>query len=162
MKILLISDTHLKTSGKSFPEVFVSELEKADLIVHAGDFIEESVYEELCEYAPVKAVYGNVDTKGLQERLPSKELFTVSGITIGITHGHLGNGKNTPERALRSFVGVDPDIIIFGHSHIPYHEIVGGVVLYNPGSVTAKRFQKRYSYGWLTINESYKIETHYF
>ncbi|WP_408011678.1 metallophosphoesterase family protein [Pseudalkalibacillus sp. A8] len=161
MKIILISDTHLKTSGKTFPEVFLSELKKADLIVHAGDFVEENVYEGLLEYAPVKAVYGNVDTKELQERLPAKELFTVGGITIGLTHGHLGKGKSTPERALRAFEGESPDIIVFGHSHIPFHEKLDGVVLYNPGSVTAKRFQKHYSYGWLTINETYKIETHY-
>ncbi|WP_261133712.1 metallophosphoesterase family protein [Bacillus sp. Marseille-Q3570] len=162
MKILLISDTHLKTSGKSFPEVFLSELEKADLIIHAGDFIHESIYEELLQYAPLKAVYGNVDSGRLCKRLPDKDIFTIGDVTIGVTHGHLGKGKSTPERALRTFDKEQTDIIIFGHSHIPYHEVVDEMVLYNPGSVTAKRFQKQYSYGWLTINETFKIETHYF
>ncbi|WP_221564702.1 metallophosphoesterase family protein [Alkalihalobacillus sp. TS-13] len=162
MKILLISDTHLKTSGKSFPEVFHSELVKADFIIHAGDFIHESIYEELLEYAPLKAVYGNVDSESLCKRLPDKDIFTIGEVKIGLTHGHLGIGKSTPERALRTFEREKPDIIIFGHSHIPHQEMVDGVLLYNPGSVTAKRFQKQYSYGWLTINETYKIETHYF
>ncbi|WP_349410647.1 metallophosphoesterase family protein [Pseudalkalibacillus sp. SCS-8] len=161
-KILLLADTHIRTSGKLFPEVLLTEMEKADLILHAGDFIESSVVEDLMKFAPVEAVYGNVDSEELQEKLPDKKVVEIEGFRIGLVHGHLGKGKSTPERALRSFEGEAVDVIVFGHSHIPHHEEVDGITLYNPGSATAKRFQKNYSYGWLTIHDSLQIETHYF
>lgn len=161
-KVLLLADTHLRTSGKRFPGVLLAEMDKADLILHVGDFIDSSVLEEIEKYAPVEAVYGNVDRDELKERLSSKKKIEIAGVKIGLVHGHLGKGKTTPERALLSFEDEEVDLIIFGHSHIPYHEEVNGVTLYNPGSATAKRFQKNFSYGWLTIHDSFRIETHYF
>ena len=46
----------------------------------------------------------------------------------------------------------DADIVVFGHSHIPWNEEgVDGQVLFNPGSPTERRRQPRCTYGVLDL-----------
>ena len=58
---VVLADTHIPRRAKGLPEALVPHLERADLILHAGDLLEASVLEELFRYAPVRAVKGNVD-----------------------------------------------------------------------------------------------------
>ncbi|MFP3472622.1 metallophosphoesterase family protein, partial [Micrococcus sp. SIMBA_144] len=67
-------------------------------------------------------------------------------------------GKTTEKRALEAFEGEDVDVIIFGHSHIPFSRFMKGILLFNPGSPTDKRKLPYYSHGVLTIEETWKIE----
>jgi len=42
----------------------------------------------------------------------------------------------TPEERLREFLaGVDADVVVCGHTHMPFERAVGGVRIVNPGSV---------------------------
>jgi predicted phosphodiesterase len=79
-------------------------------------------------------------------------VLNFDGVTVGLTHGHLGRGRSTPQCALRAFDGV-PNLraVVFGHSHEPYNALIGGVLLFNPGSPTERRRQPRHSYGLLTV-----------
>ena len=71
MRLAIISDTHLPRGARALPAACVDELRRADAILHAGDFIERSVLEELQALGPpVHAVRGNVDSAELQARLP--------------------------------------------------------------------------------------------
>src|SRR5205823_11544376 len=70
IRLAVIADTHLPRGGRRLPDACVRELERADLIVHAGDFVAASVLEELRRLAPVEAVYGNMDESALRETLP--------------------------------------------------------------------------------------------
>src|SRR5205085_9749583 len=60
-RVAVIADTHLPRGARRLPDACVVELTRADLIVHAGDFVTLSVLEEPRELAPVEAVYGNMD-----------------------------------------------------------------------------------------------------
>ena len=61
LDIAIISDTHLPRGSRALPEACAERLRAADLIIHAGDFSQLEVLEELKEFGPVIAVYGNTD-----------------------------------------------------------------------------------------------------
>jgi uncharacterized protein len=71
VRLAIISDTHLPRGGRALPAACLEQLRGADMILHAGDFIEAPVLEELEALGPpVCAVRGNVDSAPLQARLP--------------------------------------------------------------------------------------------
>ncbi len=152
-RVILIGDTHLPRFGRVLPRTLVDALRSADRILHAGDHTEPFVLEMLEAFAPTDAVAGNNDPPQLAARLPFTRVVTVEGVCIGLTHGHLGPGRTTPERAFRAFAGSDPPVqaIAFGHSHQPLIERRDGVWLLNPGSPTDRRRQPTFSFMRLEI-----------
>jgi uncharacterized protein len=163
-KILIIADTHMPKKGKELPDPVINVLEGGiDLIIHAGDWTNKSVYEALNFYAPVYGVRGNIETDEWAKQLPDKKVIQVEHLKIAVVHGHLGKGRTTPDRAYQSCTDDKPDLIIFGHSHIPLQEKRGGIILFNPGSPTDKRRQKQFTFGLLTIDhKKIELEHHYF
>ncbi|MCM3719600.1 metallophosphoesterase family protein [Fictibacillus phosphorivorans] len=163
-KILLLADTHMPKKRKDFPVDLLHVLkEGVDLIIHAGDWSEKSVYKELIHYAPVYGVQGNIEKDGWTKQLPFKKVIQVENKKIAIVHGHLGKGRTTPDRAFQSCMDEEPDLIVFGHSHIPFMEQRDKVMLFNPGSPTDKRKQKQFSFGLLTIDTNgMELKHHYF
>jgi putative phosphoesterase len=116
----------------------VAELARADLLVHAGDFVALSVLEELRELAPVEAVYGNMDEPALREAVPEERVVEVAGARIGVVHIP-GPAAGREARLVARFPGCDA--IVYGHTHIPQVARVGadGVWILNPGSPTERR-----------------------
>lgn len=120
-----------------------------DLILHAGDLVVAEVLETLRRIAPVEAVAGNNDPPPLALGLGDAKELTLAGYRIGLTHGHLGTGKSTVERALSHFSGMD--CVVFGHSHIAYCQRHGSTLAFNPGSATDRRRSPQWSYGFLHL-----------
>lgn len=147
MRIGVISDTHVK-SGREIPERIRAALAEVDLIVHAGDFTECAVLEELRTLGEVRAVCGNMDSGELKRTLPEEELFVVKEKKIGLTHGS-GGPWGIANRIRQMFT--DVDLIIFGHSHEPCNQYFQGTLLFNPG-------RARDSFGLLTINNEINAE----
>jgi hypothetical protein len=159
----ILSDTHLPARGKQLPETLLERFRGADLILHAGDWLNMDVYETLSALAPVEGVAGNGDGDDIVRRFGKKKLLELAGIRVGLVHGHEGPGRTTPERAFAAFRVEKPDLVVFGHSHIPYLSEAEGTLLFNPGSPTDKRRQPRYSFGILTIrNGQFSVEHCYF
>lgn len=150
MKIGILSDTHIR-QGRTLPSIVWKTLSDADTIIHAGDIVTRALLEDLEMLAPVIAVRGNCDWS-LTE-LPDRIIAEVGSLKIGITHGASGNGKNTPEKAYNCFIQDDVDLIIFGHSHVPYKSFFDGVLLFNPGSASERRSQPRCSMGIMTVKD---------
>ncbi|UVI27619.1 metallophosphoesterase family protein [Paenibacillus spongiae] len=161
MKIVVVSDTHMPRMAKKLPDRLLWELRDADAIIHAGDWTQLSVYEELAAYAPTIGVAGNNDGAGIIKQFGLRKQLEYEGHRIGIVHGH-GTGKrlNTENRALDTFIGMGMDVIIFGHSHIPLKRQAGSVLLFNPGSPTDKRRQPRYSFGIMKLNPGFLKADH--
>ena len=139
--------------GRSFPPRLVEGLRWADLILHTGDITQPFVLELLAEHAPTIAVAGNNDPPELAERLGRRTVVEVGGLRIGLTHGFIGPGRTTPDRAWRTFASesLPVDAVCFGHSHIPMVERRDGVWMLNPGSPTDRRRQPMFSYLMLQI-----------
>lgn len=155
MLVGLIADTHIPFRRRYLPpEVFTAFID-VDLILHAGDINVPQVLDVLTTIAPVVAVAGNGD-EGLVERLGISKTLRLGEYVVGLTHGHLGKEKNTPERALNVFP--EADVIVFGHSHIPYVNYHGDTLLVNPGSPTDKRRQPHFSVGLLHLAEVISAE----
>ncbi len=160
VRVGVISDTHIAAVGsrRVIPPAVLEAFREVDLILHAGDATCRAVLDRLASLAPVQAVTGNVDEPELAYELPTARLVHLGGISIGLTHGHLGDGPTTPQRALRRFAGVhDLRAVVFGHSHEPSNEARhgphGDVLLFNPGSPTERRRQPRPSFGLLTVRD---------
>lgn len=155
-RIVLIGDTHLPRFGRALPMPLTDALRAADLVLHAGDHTEPFVLTMLEALAPTVAVAGNNDSADLVARLGLARVVTVEDVRIGLTHGHAGAGRTTPDRAVRAFADADPpvDAIAFGHSHQPMIERRDGIWLLNPGSPTDRRRQPSFSFLRLTVRGS--------
>jgi uncharacterized protein len=148
-RIGVISDTHIPRAALSLPPRVKEIFKGMDMILHAGDLETPSVLDDLALIAPVTAVCGNMDRS--PETSPIKRVVDIAGedVSIGLIHGW-GAPYDLPLRVLGEF---DKKIgcIVFGHSHQPFNEYVGGVLMFNPGSPTDKRFAPYFSVGILTI-----------
>jgi len=135
MKLIALSDTHLKTG--EIPGQLQSLLEDCDLIVHAGDFSSVEAYQAFNASGKLKAVSGNDDSPALKQLLPERLKFEVEGIKIGVVHeGGLSVMDTTAQGYLAKEMEVD--ILIFGHLHRPLIE-KKDVMLVCPGSPTKPR-----------------------
>jgi len=150
MRIAVLSDTHLRV-GKSLPRFVWEQLTDIDMILHAGDLTHRGLLEELSCIAPVWAVRGNCD--GWDLSLPDQEMVECAGLKIGLIHGDSGKGRSSAERAYYAFQDTAVNVIVFGHSHIPFMEWKEGILLFNPGSPTDKRRETHYSMGLLEIEQ---------
>jgi hypothetical protein len=128
------------------------EVERCDLIIHAGDFTTRDLLVELQSLKEVKAVWGNMDEAELFEVLPEKLIFELAGKRIGVTHGS-GAPWNIEKRVIEKFGDDKPDIIIFGHSHRALVKEEKGILLVNPGSPTDRIFTTRLTYAVIEICE---------
>ncbi|WP_248925646.1 metallophosphoesterase family protein [Paenibacillus hamazuiensis] len=161
MRIGVVSDTHLSPRADRLPQALVDGLQGVELILHAGDWTSPHIADLLGEIAPVDGVAGNNDGSDIIARFRMKKLLTLGSHLVGIVHGHIGS-RSTLDNAIEAFRGDGPDVIIFGHSHIPYIGKHQGALLFNPGSPTDKRFQPKYSYGILELGQGEAKATHYY
>lgn len=135
-KIGVISDTHLPRGSRKIPDEVFRLFDSADLILHAGDFVEAEVLYELGAHGPVKGVLGNCDSPELARQLPLTDSFEVGGIRIGMIHDS-GDRQRRRKRMAEAFPG--HRVVVFGHSHQPVVEDAGGLLLLNPGSACDPR-----------------------
>ena len=152
MKIVVLSDTHIPASSDTLPEIVKEELKDADMIIHAGDLSEPSVYEELKNIAPVEAVVGNMDAHKLRRELPEKKILQIKNFRIGLVHGD-GPPDNIINYVRGRFANEKLDCIIYGHSHDPKIETIDNTIYFNPGSPTDEIFAPYKSFGILEVND---------
>lgn len=106
------------------------------MIIHAGDFVADTVLSELEQLAPVAAVHGNMDDQALCERLPETRVVEVGGSSVGIVHDpgpRLGRGPRLTERFPRC------GAVVYGHTHEPQVSRLAAAWILNPGSPTERR-----------------------
>lgn len=160
MRIGVISDTHIPRRRAELPPEVAAAFAGVELILHAGDINDWSVLRQLNAIAPTEAVAGNTDPMAMAEILGYRQELELAGFRIGLTHGHLGLGRTTPERARQSFR--DVDVVVFGHSHQPYNRVQRGVLLLNPGSATDRRREPQCSVAVLSLDDHPTAEIIYF
>jgi putative phosphoesterase len=132
MRVGIISDTH----GLLRSEVF-TRFAGVDHILHAGDVGPAELLTELEAIAPVTAVWGNTDGWDVRERVPEIADVALGGVRVVVLHGmQLGS----PNPRLAALAYPHADLLVYGHSHRPEVERVGGVLAVNPGSAGPIRF----------------------
>jgi len=143
LRIAVLADTHVNKLGHLSKKI-IDALSTVDLIIHAGDFTDVQLLEELKQLGEVKAVRGNMDSTELKNILPVKEIVEIENKRIGITHGS-GAPWGIEERVRKVFESDRIDIIVYGHSHQSQNKVINGILLFNPGKATD-------SFGILTID----------
>lgn len=137
----LISDTH----GLLRPSVHEA-LKGVEIILHAGDVGGAEILDELRLIAPVRAVFGNTDPRGmpgLSERIDVE----IGGLRIHVSHGNEVGSPN-PERLAARYPS---DVVIYGHSHRQLVTRLNGQLFVNPGAAGPRRFKLAASVGIMRI-----------
>ncbi len=150
MKIIVISDTHIPRAANDLPAELYEAIGRADLVLHAGDFVELEILEKLKAVKNTIGVFGNMDPREVRNILKPKEIVTAGKFKIGLIHGYGAPAEliNT----VRSEFG-KVDAIVFGHSHAPVNIVLDGILFFNPGSPTDKVFSPYNSYGVLKVTD---------
>ena len=139
-RLLLLSDTHVPVRARALPEQVWRAVDDADVVVHAGDWVSADLLDALeARAARLVGVAGNNDGPDLHARLPEVARTTVEGLRLAVVH-ETGGKDGRERRADAAFP--DVDVLVFGHSHIPWDTTSpGGLRLLNPGSPTDRRRQ---------------------
>jgi putative phosphoesterase len=157
LRIAVLSDTHIPTRLGAIPGRVYEVCAECDLILHAGDVVELSVLRDLERFAPLKAVHGNMDPFDITERFPESLELNYEGFRICMTHGS-GPGFGLKDRILKRFQALNPDIIIYGHSHDFNEDTKDGVLRLNPGAVSSSKGKRSIALLTLEENQKPKVE----
>ncbi|GAA3832457.1 metallophosphoesterase family protein [Streptomyces chiangmaiensis] len=151
MRLLLMSDTHLPKRAGELPAQLVAELPRADVVIHAGDWVDMATLELLeSRSARLIGVHGNNDGADLRSRLPEVARAELDGLRLGVVH-ETGSAQGRERRCAARFP--DLDVLVFGHSHIPWDTVTDtGLRLLNPGSPTDRRRQPHCTYMTATVS----------
>ncbi len=143
---VIISDTH---GGLANFDRVLQQTKGISEVLHLGD-ISDDVVKMRREY-PLREFYV---VKGNNEysTLPENILLSRNGINIFMTHGHRLGVKRGLAILANEGVKKNADIILFGHTHVPYRGYENGILLFNPGSALLS-FSGKQSYGILTIDK---------
>lgn len=139
-RLLLISDTHVPARAKRLPAAVWRAVDEADVVIHAGDWADVATLDALeARAARLIGVYGNNDGPALRARLPEFARAEIEGIRFGVVH-ETGSKTGREARVDAAYEGLD--VLVFGHSHIPWDSVTPrGIRLLNPGSPTDRRRQ---------------------
>ncbi|OJX72571.1 metallophosphoesterase [Leifsonia sp. 71-9] len=152
MKLLMISDTHVPKRARALPEQVLAAVDSADAVIHAGDWVDAATLDVLEERSRrLIGVWGNNDGPELRGRLPEVARAELGGLRFAVIH-ETGPAGGREARADRDFP--DADVLVFGHSHIPWDTVSpAGLRLLNPGSPTDRRRQPECTYLTATVSD---------
>jgi putative phosphoesterase len=150
VQLLLIADTHLPKRARDLPASVWAEVARVDVVFHAGDWVESALLDELENRAKrVVGVWGNNDGDELRRRLPERADVEFEGVRFTMVH-ETGTSGGRDARMARLYP--DTDVLVFGHSHIPWNTTAEtGLRLLNPGSPTDRRRQPHCTYMTVTV-----------
>ncbi len=145
MRLLLLADTHVPKRARDLPAQVWAEVDRADVVVHAGDWVDVPLLDALEQRAArLIGCWGNNDGLPLRERLPEVATAVLEGVRFAVVH-ETGQASGREQRAAARFP--DVDVLVFGHSHIPWDTTAAsGLRLLNPGSPTDRRRQPACTY----------------
>ncbi len=157
MRLLLIADTHLPRRARDLPAPVWDEVETADVVLHAGDWVSVDLLDGLTARSRrLVGCWGNNDGTELRARLPERADVTLAGVRFTVVH-ETGAAAGRESRMAAAFP--DTDVLVFGHSHIPWDSTAGsGLRLLNPGSPTDRRRQPFCSYMTARVDDGVVAE----
>ena len=161
-KILIFSDSHgdIETMAR------ITGTVKPDMVIHLGDYLYDADMLNV-EYPNINFIKipDNTNKKNDNDKVKFENIYDKK---IMMTHGHFYNVDNE-EEGLRNIKGIQKlmefgfgngaDIIMFGHSHMPYLNCINGKWIMNPGRIGKKSSKIIYAtYSVLHIEPSGKIK----
>jgi putative phosphoesterase len=150
-KVLVVSDSHghgehIKKALEMHPD--------ADILIHLGDGASDLTLSLPTDYEkPIICAEGNCDYLGfypIDRRFMPRisHLVEISGKRVFICHGHHYDVKSGVDKLALSAYNLGADIVLFGHTHLPYSEYITEgsricdtiterpLLLFNPGTIS--------------------------
>lgn len=149
---LIFSDSHGRIDGvldimKKYP--------KAEAVFHCGDIEGDDDRLRMATPYPVAIVRGNCD---YISSLPQEIVTTFGGKKIAMCHGHRQSVYAGVDTLKYWGLEREADIVLYGHTHVPFVEQSSTITVINPGSVSKPRQEgHRKSYAVLTIEDDGEI-----
>lgn len=137
MRIMIVSDTHGRHGNL---DVALEREGKIDMLLHMGDVEDGEDYIEAVAECPVHMLAGNND---FFSYLPGEKEIKIGKYRVFMTHGHGYYVSMNTQRLRREAAARDVQIVMFGHTHKPYLDLDGEVVVLNPGSISYPRQEGR-------------------
>jgi uncharacterized protein len=152
-----MADTHVPKRARDLPRELWAAVDAADVVVHAGDWAAVGMLDALEARATrLIGCYGNNDGPALRARLPEIARANLDGIRLAVVH-ETGQAAGREARCAARFP--DTDVLVFGHSHIPWDTTAAGSLrLLNPGSPTDRRRQPFATYMTASIGDAHLTE----
>ncbi|WP_382309496.1 metallophosphoesterase family protein [Herbiconiux sp. UC225_62] len=156
-RLLLLADTHVPKRARRLPNSVWAAVDDADVVLHAGDWVDEATLDALEARARrLVGVAGNNDGPGLHARLGEVARLEIEGLRFAMIHE---TGPATGREARADAAFPDADVLVFGHSHIPWDSTTRrGLRLLNPGSPTDRRRQPRCTFLTLMVHAGALID----
>lgn len=148
LRLAVIADTHGAPHPRSAELV---AREAPDVVLHAGDIGDLAVLDRFAKIAPVVAVRGNIDEHVMPDVVTldvaqgEASLFKFLLLHIAV------NGPRLRADALRRAQAKDAQLVICGHSHVPFLGRDRGIAVFNPGSIGPRRFQLPIVFGVIDV-----------
>lgn len=154
LRLGVVADTHSQPHAAGLAHLAALA---PDAILHGGDIGDLGVLERLAEIAPVHAVRGNIDTRARD--LPDVLVIDAAGVRVLLTHIAVYGPK------LRAEIGKlarleRANLVVCGHSHVPFIGADKGVTVFNPGSIGPRRFTLPILFGTIEIGPTGVRLTH--
>ena len=144
MKVLVFSDSHRALSGMRQ----AIDLEQPDYVIHLGDLERDA--QLLAQEYPTLAIAGVPGNCDGFPTAPLQRLVAYANMKVLMSHGHIWNVKSGYHAAIHAARQCQADVLLFGHTHIPYCEQQeDGLWVMNPGSIRDSG-----TYGILTPGEA--------
>lgn len=146
--IAVIADTHSEPHPRA-PELVAAE--QPDVILHAGDIGALSVIDQFRSIAPTIAVRGNIDENVLPDAITldlmdgDESLFTILLCHIAV------NGPKLRADAARLAKAEEAQLVVCGHSHVPFIGRDKNLAIFNPGSIGPRRFHLPIVFGVMKL-----------
>jgi uncharacterized protein len=148
-RIVAVADTHSQPHPRTAEHLAAL---KPDAILHAGDIGDLSVLDDLRAIAPLYAVRGNIDTRA--HELPDVLSLELEGggkmLRMLMTHIAVYGPKIRADVA-KLARAEKAQLIVCGHSHVPFIGVDKGLTVFNPGSIGPRRFQLPIVFGTIDI-----------
>jgi len=163
MNILVLSDSHSRRS--MIEEAVERQIKKPDAIIFLGDGLRDIVSADIDDI-PIMSVAGNCDAGSVffDNNTPTEQNIVIGDKRIFFTHGHKYGVKSTLSPLLCEGVKRGADIILFGHTHMPFERMLSpddeygiktdkNVYIMNPGSIG----DYPHCFGNITIDKSGRV-----
>lgn len=137
-RIGLISDTH-----STFDKPLMEFLADVDEIWHAGDIGSIELSDQIAEFKPLRAVYGNIDGGTMRRIWNQFEYFKCEDVGVLMTHIG-GYPRHYAPHVVERIMASKPKIFISGHSHIlkVIYDPIYDLLHLNPGAAGKSGFHK--------------------
>ena len=154
------------TIASLWPQVYAG-FAGVDCILHAGDLHVAAVIDELETIAPTFVCAGNGDLDVEHHRLKEHWAGDLAGTSVGLIHKfptpRRADANRLQKKINQCFGSADPQVVIYGHTHLAELHRVEGKVFINPGSPTLPNNQstRHGTVGFLEIsNRNVHVELH--